>query len=105
MLPTSITHLYFGYNFNQSVDMLPTSIKSFRIFNKCSLKILCVSNRTHIFHKNYVDRGYFLKKEKCIKNENTPFSEHKITFDMIHKNKRELFYNIKKYHMAVYMIA
>ena len=96
MLPLSIVYLYFGYNFNQSMDKLPTSIKYLYFFNKCSSKVLHVSNRTHIFYKNYVDDGYELTKEKRIKNENIPFYKHKITFDMIYKNKKELFYNIKK---------
>ena len=95
-LPTSIETLYFGHNFNQSVDKIPTSIKYLVFCNKCLLKILHVSNRTHIFYKNYADLGYTLTKEKCIKNENTPFSKRKITFNMIHKKEYKLFYNIKK---------
>ena len=99
-LPTSIECVYFGHNFNQSIDMLPTSIECLYFFNKCLLKILRVSNRRHVIYKNKTEYNarYTLTKEKCIKNENTPFGKHKITFDMIHKNKKEkkLFYNIKK---------
>ena len=76
--------------------MLHPSIIILDFYDKCLLKILYVSNRTHIFYKNYTDCGHILTKNKCIKNENTPFSKHKITFDMIYKNKKELFYNIKK---------
>ena len=96
MIPTSIKYLWFGHNFNQSVKILPTSIMNLSFFNKCSLKVLYVSNRTtsHIY-KTYHDR-YTLTKNKCIKNENTLFSKHKITFDMIYKKEKELFYNIKK---------
>ena len=96
MLPPTIITLGFGHNFNQSVNMLPPSIKHLHFFNKCLLKIFHGSNRIHRIHKNSNVYGYVLKKEKCIKNENTPFSEHKITFDMIHKKKEKLFYNIKK---------
>ncbi len=96
MLPTSINSLGFGHNFNQSVDMLPPSITYLNFYNKCLLKILYVSNRTHHIYKNYTDNGHVLTKNKCIKNENTPFSEHKITFDMIYKKDGMLFYNIKK---------
>ena len=97
MLASSIKFLFFGHNFNQNVDTLPSSIKFLYFHNKCLLKMLYVLNRTHNIYKNYIDSmGYNLKKEKCIKNENTPFSKHKIIFDMIYKNKKELFCNIKK---------
>ena len=94
-LPTSITSLDFGHNFNQSINMILTSIIFLHFYNKCLLKILYVSNRSYIFNINYYDR-YTLTKNKCVKNENISFSKHKITFDMIYKNKKELFYNIKK---------
>ena len=96
MLPVSTERLSFGHNFNQSVKMLPTSIKLLYFDNKCLLKILYGSNRKHYIYKNSDDYGYVLTNDKCIKNENTPFGKHKITFDMIYKNKKELFYNIKK---------
>ena len=95
MLPTSIRILVFGHNFNQSVDMLPSSIKHLYFYNKCLLKIPYISKRIICIRKNH-GIGYTLKKEKCIKNENTPFSKHKITFDMIYKKNSSLFYNIKK---------
>ena len=96
MLPTSIKELSFGYNFNQSVDMLSTSIKYLDFVDKCLLKILHVSNTIHNIYKNHKYNYEYNYSYALTKNENTPFSKHKITFDMIHKNGNKLLYNIKK---------
>ena len=95
MLPTSIKTLGFGHNFNQSVDNLPPSTAYLFFLNKCLLKILYVSNRMHTICKTCTE-AYTLTKNKCIKNENTPFSKHKINFEMIYKKNSSLFHNIRK---------
>ena len=67
MLPPLIIDLCFGHNFNQSVNKLPPSIIHLNFYNKCLLKILHVSNRTHINYKNYEDPGYNPTKNNVLK--------------------------------------
>ena len=97
MLPASIKELTFGYSFNQPVDMLPASMEELCFVGKCLLKIL---NSLKVFDcslkKNSKKPRCCPQKEKCFKNENTPFSKKNINIDMIYKKGRLLFYNIKK---------
>ena len=95
MLPQSLEWLCLGYSFNQPVNHIPSSIPNLHFLNKCSLKIVNSFKGQHYLFFEDTEK-YILTKEKCLKNENTPFSKKLINMDMIYREGQNLFYNIKK---------
>ncbi len=77
--------------------MLPTSITKIYHTHKISLKMLYFSKIRYILRLNKCFKNYYvLQKQKTIKNENISFSKHIINIEMLHKQNKNLFYNVKK---------